>query len=267
MGDGLRMAMELGAANEGLGTIHINGPRFDGAGGYAGVVCQEPNTVWVNKRGERFADETTAFNHYESVNILLQQPGKISFTLFDEEIKRGVMEKGPIKLRQGVFSGVTQKDMENLSSQLQLQEDKRAVKISLTWEEIAAWIGAEPTVLKATIEQYNGFCDRGHDDDFVKERRYLRPLRTPPYYAMKCRTDILGTLGGIKVNERMEVLDHQDNPIPGLFGAGTDVGGWEPRTYNAHLSGSTFGFPLNSGRIAGENAAAYGLRKSSPSVN
>jgi fumarate reductase flavoprotein subunit len=59
----------------------------------------------------------------------------------------------------------------------------------------------------------------------------------------------------------MEVLNHQDDTIPGLFGAGTDVGGWEPRTYNAHLSGSTFGFPLNSGRIAGENAAYYLQKK------
>jgi fumarate reductase flavoprotein subunit len=55
----------------------------------------------------------------------------------------------------------------------------------------------------------------------------------------------------------MEVLDRADNPIPGLYAAGVDTGGWESDTYNAVLSGTTFGFALNSGRIAGENAAVY----------
>ena len=32
--------------------------------------------MWVNRRGERFTDESTAFNHYESVNAILQQPGQ-----------------------------------------------------------------------------------------------------------------------------------------------------------------------------------------------
>jgi fumarate reductase flavoprotein subunit len=257
MGEGLLMAMEIGAATEGLGVLHISGPRFDGIGGHAGIVCQEPNTIWVNRKGERFADESTAFNHYESVNSILQQPGRISFTLLDEEVKRGVMEKGPVKIRQGIFYGVTKEDMVDLPKELKFQADKGAVKIARSWQEIAKWIGADPTVLKATIKEYNGFCERGYDAAFVKERRYLSPLRTPPYYAMRCRTGIVGTLGGIKVNHHMEVLDQYDYPIPGLFAAGTDVGGWEPRTYNVRLSGSTFGFPLNSGRIAGENAAAY----------
>ena len=55
----------------------------------------------------------------------------------------------------------------------------------------------------------------------------------------------------------MEVLDRDDNPISGLYAAGVDTGGWESDTYNAVLSGTTFGFALNSGRIAGENAAVY----------
>jgi fumarate reductase flavoprotein subunit len=59
----------------------------------------------------------------------------------------------------------------------------------------------------------------------------------------------------------MEVVDKEDNAIPGLYAAGTDAGGWESDTYNVHLSGTTFGFPLNSGRMAGENAAQFVLKK------
>ena len=57
----------------------------------------------------------------------------------------------------------------------------------------------------------------------------------------------------------MEVLDKNSNPIPGLYAAGSDTGGWESDTYNAVLSGTTFGFAINSGRIAAENATTFAL--------
>jgi fumarate reductase flavoprotein subunit len=59
----------------------------------------------------------------------------------------------------------------------------------------------------------------------------------------------------------MEVLDKEDNPIPGLYAAGVDTGGWEADAYNAILSGTTFAFSVNSGRIAAENAVGYVVRK------
>jgi len=137
------------------------------------------------------------------------------------------------------------------------QVAKGSLMMSDSWGEIAKWMGADPEVLASTVAEYNSFANRGYDETFLKERRYLKPLTTPPYYAMRCRAGLIGTIGGIKVNHRMEVLDRQDNAIPGIYAAGTDVGGWEPRTYNVHLSGSTLGFPLNSGRIAGEEAVQF----------
>ena len=58
----------------------------------------------------------------------------------------------------------------------------------------------------------------------------------------------------------MEVLDHDDNPILGLYAAGVETGGTDSDTYNANLTGYSFGFAINSGRIAGESAAKYVLR-------
>jgi fumarate reductase flavoprotein subunit len=52
----------------------------------------------------------------------------------------------------------------------------------------------------------------------------------------------------------MEVINKEGKPIPGLYGVGVDAGGWESETYCGILSGTTFGFALNSGRIAAENA-------------
>ena len=83
------------------------------------------------------------------------------------------------------------------------------------------------------------------------------PLRKPPYYAMMCHPGFLGTIGGIKINQHMEVVSVQGRPIPGLYAAGVDTGGWESDYYCATLSGTTFGFALNSGRIAAETALKY----------
>jgi len=260
-GDGLLMAMEAGAATEGLGQLRMLGPIFDGTRRHVGQVYNQPNTVWVNKKGERYIDETMAFNHFECVNAVLQQPEQVSYTLFDEQIKRGIVETGPIRVAQEGFYGRTGTDLAELSRELLLEVDDGTTKMADSWEEIAIWIGANPEVLQSTIDEYNSDCDRGHDSVMAKDRRYLIPFRTPPYYAMRGHPTITTTQGGIKINHRMEVLNHEDNPIPGLYAGGDTTGGWESDTYNVHLSGSGLGFALNSGRIAGENAAQYVLGK------
>ena len=152
-------------------------------------------------------------------------------------------------------------ELPELEKEFQKYVDKGRIKISNSWDEIARWIGVAPEVVKATVDEYNSFCDQGYDEIFAKERRYLMPLRTPPYYAMKCGTHFYCTLGGLKISHLMEVLNQQDNPIRGLYAAGVDTGGWESDTYNFRLSGHSIGFAVNSGRIAGETTAKYVLGK------
>jgi fumarate reductase flavoprotein subunit len=142
----------------------------------------------------------------------------------------------------------------NLGHLLEKEANKGEVKIASSLEAIARWMGANPRTLQETIDEYNGSCDKGYDEILLKDRRFLMPMRVPPYYAVKCHQGFLGTLGGIKINHRMEALNQQDEPIPGLYAAGAGTGGWESDTYCLELSGSAFGFAINSGRIAGENA-------------
>jgi fumarate reductase flavoprotein subunit len=255
MGDGLLMAMEVGSATEGLGLIHFSGHTPHSASDDLMVASDEPNTIWVNRRGERFTDESTGFNRFVSVNAVLRQPGSLSYTLFDEMITRNIIEKGVIKGVGCIVVPGTK--LTGLKKSLESGEEKGNVKISRSWAEIAAWIGIKPETLKKTIEEYNICCEQGHDTIFTKDKKYLEALRTPPYYALKCYPRFLGTIGGIKINHHMEVLNQKEDPIPGLFAAGVDTGGWEADNYNAILSGTTFGFAINSGRIAGENAADH----------
>jgi hypothetical protein len=55
----------------------------------------------------------------------------------------------------------------------------------------------------------------------------------------------------------MEVLDTRGDVIPGAYVAGVLVDGFTPETNCV----SPMGFAVNSGRIAGENAARYALGK------
>jgi len=252
-GDGLRMALEAGAATEGLGAVIAMGPLFEGSN-YVHVVSMENNTVWVNKSGERFINEDVIPS--ASSNPLNMQPDKVSFTLFDSKIKQGFINDGIIKAVEPVPypAGTRMKDLDN---KLEREESRGTIKKSRSWKEIAKWIGADPDTLDNTITEYNRYCDRGWDDEFYKNRRFLQPLETPPFYALRCTQAHHGTIGGIKINHHMEVVNANNKRIPGLYASGNDAGGWVAGTYPHHLTGTALSFALNSARIAGENAAGY----------
>ena len=276
-GDGLVMAAEIGATTEGLGMVQLCGPTPHKASLRIGTppnifriglmpIALEPYTLWVNRRGERFVDETAGYNHFQSSNAVARQPDNVTYTIFDSKMTQTMTEQGlvlaieqELVLPAGNPSGAQGDKLPGLERELRAQVDKGLIKISNSWDEIADWIGADPKALKATIDEYNAACDQGYDPIFAKDRRYLMPLRTPPYYAIKCHAGFLTTIGGIRINEHTEVLDKQDNPIPGLCAAGVDTSGWESETYCDVLSGHACGFAINSGRIAGENAAKFVL--------
>ncbi len=274
-GDGLQMAMEIGAATEGLGTLLIDAPRPRDDRGYSnraamltlrvaatGEVAQlqlalfalEPYTIWVNNRGRRFIDEAGYPTTMESAYAVNHQPGHVCYTLFDSSMRKLMSEKG-IGRRTGYGKGWARAvPLADLEKELRAQADRGNVIIANSLNELAERIGADPKILTASVDEYNDACDRGYDPIFAKDRRFLRPLREAPYYAIEGRPNFMDTIGGIRINEQMEILDHQHNPIPGLYGAGVIVGGWEGETYDYELPGSALSFSINSGRIAGENA-------------
>lgn len=256
MGDGLSMALQAGAATEGLGVLHLSKTwRFAHQPKIVVVVALQPNTVFVNNRGERFMDEAAIYNHYEGLNPVVRQPQGLAYTILDSALIKNFASSGFVDGFGPMFP--IEGDMADLPRLLEAEVAKGKVKISDSIDEIANWIGANPETLKYTLSEYNSFCAKGHDSLFSKDSNYLVPLNTPPYYATKCGVRFLGTIGGIKINHNMEVIDKKDNPIPGLYATGIDAGGWQPETYNILLPGTTLGFAINSGRIAAENAVRY----------
>jgi len=256
MGDGIAMATSLGAATEGMGMIQISGPSFPKSE-LCTELLREPNTIMINKRGERFFNEAVCFNGFESVNAIMRQPNKLAYILIDDSIVHNIKQNGYVRIFLGILYGRKIGPVPNLVEELEKQVERGLVKISDSLDEIAAWIGARQEILKATVHEYNSFCDDGYDAAFAKERRYLNPLRNPPYYAVRSFIHFMTTLGGVKTTNKMEAVDQAGNTIPGLFMVGNDIGGWESDTYCALLPGSTLGFAINSGRIAAETAAKY----------
>jgi fumarate reductase flavoprotein subunit len=278
-GDGIVMATEIGAATAGLGTVNIHGPfltprsaaeymKIDANGPDGApikitlwLLAWEPETLWVNKQGRRFINEGYHLAFFAYGNAVALQPDGICYTIFDSQTRQIMEERGLIRpgaASRAVWLPVAAATpLPGLERELQKQADKGVLKIADSWDQIASWMGAEPVVLKATVNEYNAACDRGHDSLFAKDRRYLLPLRTPPYYAIKGHLGLCDAYGGIKINENMEALDTQDKPIPGLFAAGSTTGCWESESYCYHLTGHLVGFALNSGRIAGENAVKF----------
>lgn len=255
-GDGLKLATDAGAALDGMLVLEMNGPTFPPSP-HLSIVVHQPYTVWVNKKGKRFADESLPY-FAETANTVFRQPGRCSYTLFDEEIKQRLLttEINPL---EALLVNHTKDWADKVEKDLDTYLAKGKVKVSGSLDDIAGFIGAQPGVLKQEIDLYNSNCDKGHDSVFAKDRRYLQPLRTPPYYAVQAGIKIMATHGGPKINQRMEVLNHEDDPIPGLFAAGVETGCTDSNSYDSQLTGHSFGFSVVSGRIAGENAAEYSM--------
>ena len=256
MGDGLMMAEKIGAAKEGLGTIHSEAAGYVPYGGdlmMAGV--QEPYVMMVNSLGDRFLDEafTTVWNVFEASQAVIRQPNSECFAIIDEDMRQ--------KLENGTFVHGWRHyrfgtKCPPLGPILKKTQENGSVLVSDSWDEIAKWIGARPERLKATVENYNRMCENRLDDELAKESRYMIPLTKPPYYVIRNYPVMLSTIGGIKISTKSEVLDDRGEPIPGVYAAGIDTGGWANEHYNSHLAGHAFGFSIYSGRIAGEEAAA-----------
>lgn len=261
-GDGLTMAEEVGAFIDNQQVvILLIGPGYEGSRSL-GLLFRRPEMMLVNKNGERYVDESLGPHYIDaSSGTLSRQPDKICYGLLDSKMKRDIIQK------REAMSGI-EKDMgengawlDELEDELQKESAKGKVKISGSWDEIAKFIGAKPEVLRDTIEQYNAYCDKGYDADFLKDKRCLLPLRTPPYYAVPGGQGFDTTLGGIRINHRTEVINKQDKPISGLYAAGDTATGCESVSYNHRYPGSALSFALVSGQIAGENAAKFVLEK------
>jgi fumarate reductase flavoprotein subunit len=258
-GDGIRMAWEVGAAEEGISVVELYraGPITTEIGGQVEWPTVQPD-LWVNPRGERFCDESIAFYDTSVGNANAKYKEGYTYSLFDDSILQRLMEKGIDKsVMMRTLSGSKPLNFDRELNIL-FEKGNTDVFVANSVQELAGKIGVDSQVLKSTVDEYNRFCEKKHDDIFAKDPKYLWPLKGSKFYAVKAHTITLGTMGGIKINHNTEVIDKKETIIPGLYAAGFDAGGMYGDSYHVSVaSGSSVGFAFNSGRIAGKSALNY----------
>ena len=269
VGEGIRMAWEVGAGAEGMNMELMTGAGMAISTNTKLTNSREVNTdmmtpaipafsqpnLLVNILGERFMNEAEMGNVTFMANAIARQKNRVAFVIFDGTTAKNYQEKGfewinpmhpPMKI--GDFETEVRKSMAHGNT---------AVFVAGSIEELAEQTGINADGLSKTIDEYNKSCETGRDDVFHKRPLYLRPIKQPCFYAGRAHPGAYGSLGGIKINHRTEVITEEQDIIPGLYAAGVDANAIFADSYIFILPGNTMGFALNSGRMAGENATDY----------
>lgn len=254
MGEGLRMAWEAGADHVPVRieqAAAIEG--VDDLPASVGNVMSQPNLL-VNLQGKRIMNEDQMQNTTFLSNAVSHQKDRVGISIIDSSIARYYMRNGV----DNVSMVRPDPDVSDFADAIKMAQEKgnTGLFIADSIEELAEKAGINIDNLVDTVEEYNDFCD-SVDEEFYKDKRYLRPLTKAPYYAARIRPGGYGTVGGIRVNENCEACDKDFEPIPGLYAAGADACNLYDDSYMFLLPGNSMGFAVNSGRIAGISAAEY----------
>jgi flavocytochrome c len=136
------------------------------------------------------------------------------------------------------------------------------VAVADTLEELAKKIGVPPENLAETVNRYNGFVDKGADDDFKKPKLGHR-IAAGPFVGAKLMVLAHDQMGGLRANTKGQVLDRasqvntkivpidKEPVIPRLYAAGECVGGY----VGAERGHGKISIYMVYGRIAGRYAA------------
>jgi 3-oxosteroid 1-dehydrogenase len=141
-----------------------------------------------------------------------------------------------------------------------------------TIEELAVLLKIEPAQLRATVDRFNGFVDKGVDEDFGRGARAydqwlgdlmaddvarsLGKIETGPFYAVDIVPGDVSTYGGVVTDVNSRVLKGNGEPITGLYATGVSTASPMGRVYPG--AGASVGPSMTFGWIAAKHAAGLG---------
>src|SRR5229473_1497076 len=226
-GDGIRMALEIGAMPFGNWSgCHAvgwdyNAPEFgDLAVGDNFQKHSYPFAIMVNADGVRFCDEGADFRNYTYAKygrLILEQPHQFAWQIFDQQTVH--LQRDEYRIRQ--VTKVTADTIEQLADKM---AEYAAVK------DGRGTVGITPP-----------------------KTNWAMAIEKPPFEAYCTTCGVTFTFGGLRIDTDGRVLDTAQQPIPGLYAAGELVGGLFYFNYpggTGLVSGSVFG------KIAGTSAGA-----------
>lgn len=246
-GDGLRMAMEIGAASVGLETFygHVlsrDAMENDALWPYPQVDLICAQSLVVDRAGRRFADEGQGGIYMANALARLDEP--LSATaIFDAAVWHDA------------------RTTDNVPPNPSLPDAGGTVIEANDLETLASRAGIDGDGLATTVAGYNDFV--AGSSKMIEPARTTGqikafPVTEPPFYAIPVCAGITVTSGGLAVNGRGEVVDEADRPIAGLYAAGSTVGGIEGGPHAGYVGGliKSFGIGLIAADSIAESAGA-----------
>jgi fumarate reductase flavoprotein subunit len=267
-GDGIKMAMDIGAATAGMQTIAGNSPyvdqwppirQFNGADyqKQARTSLSQP-FLWVNRHGERFYNESNGSSFTDVYNALTMNGG-VMYSIWDENMRKKMISEGPVTPFNAIV--VPGMPMKALDEAISIGLKEGWLFKANTLDNLAKQLGMDAETLKNTVKKTNEYAKNGVDKDFGKNKEHLFTFSDKgPYYAVKGIRAYFLTLGGLKMNRNLQVYDMQEHIIPGLYVVGQDMGGLYDSSYDLLLEGSASGFALATGRMAANHIIATRIR-------
>jgi 3-oxosteroid 1-dehydrogenase len=220
-----------------------------------------PHGMFVNRNAQRFVNEGESYN--DLVIDMYEQDAKDHATVpgwfIVDATYRSRYNLGP------VMPGFVMPDKRIPSG---WRPGEGWLYKADTLEDLAREINLDPEALRRTVDRFNGFARSGVDEDFhrgasANDRYYsdprakpnptLGPIETPPFYAVPLSPSDLGTKSGLVTDNDGRVLDEDDRPIPGLYGAGNSTSTVMGTRYAG--AGATIGPAMVFGFLCGEAIA------------
>jgi tricarballylate dehydrogenase len=252
-GDGIRMAVAIGAATAGNWSgCHavawdLNAPEFgDLSVGDNFQKHSYPLGIMLNARGERFLDEGADFRNYTYAKygrVILAQPGHFAWQVFDRKVLHLLRDEYRIRR-------VTKVSADTIEA---LVEKLEGVDAAAALATIKAYNRAVRTDVPFNPNVKDG---RSTDRLSIPKSNWANTIDEPPFEAYAVTCGITFTFGGLRIDTEARVISTDYEPIPGLAAAGELVGGLFYDNYpggTGLMSGAVFG------RLAGATAARQAL--------
>jgi tricarballylate dehydrogenase len=247
-GDGIRMALEIGASPAGHWSgshacpWDLNAPEFgDLRIGDQFSKLSYPLGIMVNSQGRRFLDEGADFRNYTYAKYgaeIVAQPDHFAWQIFDDKVTQYLRDEYHIMEASRVRANTLEELVEKLE-------------------------GVDPAAALAEIRAYNDAVEdevpfnpnikdnRGTEGLAVPKTNWANKLDTPPYSAYATTCGVTFTFGGLRIDPEARVMAHDGDPIPGLYACGELVGGL---FYHNYPGGSGLTNGTVFGRIAAQTA-------------
>ena len=261
-GDGIKAALWVGASLDPIHALMVFdrglvgndgkiGPPWTGSYFRAG---SQP-FLRVNVRGERFANEDLPYDYIWDAAVM--QPEHVWWMVWDDNWREDIT-----RFHTTICSRLVphpeappREGLDKIAKDIETLVGSGQIKKANTIDELAQKMGVPAETFRATVARYNELAKKGKDEDFGKLAFRLSTIEKVPFYAAKLSGTILCNLNGLRVNTKLQVLDTDMNPIPGLYAAGNDSGSFFAYNYPQMFAGLALGRTTTFARLAALNAA------------